>query len=340
MLQTFKLKHGQDFSAELAKARKVAEFALRTGSQTTKDVKDIGLKSEISCQVLRKYSRNKVAKRVSKIMLTVPGRGVKYDRQKQELYIPCLKIRLDIGHLPNFEKVNQVEFGKEYAHLTVTINEPPLMPLEGWVGVDLNSTGHIAVVANPTNGKVHKYGKEAPHIHRKYGKMRRHLYIHGHPKVAKNKIRNKENRKVKDINHNISRAIVNKAAQQACGIKLERLSSIRQTARQSRSSRPALHSWSFYQLQSMIEYKAKLLGVPVAYVDPGYTSQQCSRCGRRGTRNGKEFSCPQCGHVDHADVNASFNIASRPSIEEGVCRLHADRDACKGRIDTPQEAPS
>ena len=97
--------------------------------------------------------------------------------------------------------------------------------------------------------------------------------------MQKKTIKHKENNKTKDLNHKISRAIVNSAAQQACGIKMERLSDIRTTAHQSRPSRPALHSWSFYQLQTMMEYKAKLLGVPVAYVNPAYTSQQCSRCG-------------------------------------------------------------
>ena len=120
---------------------------------------------------------------------------------------------------------------------------------------------------------------------------------------------------------------------------MERLGDIRTTARQSKPSRGPLHSWSFYQHQTMVEYKAKLLGVPVAFVDPAYTSQRCSRCRLLGHRNGKSFSCV-CGHVDHADANASFNIASRPSIEESVGRSHQDRDRCKGYFDTPQEATS
>ena len=339
MLLTFNIKHGRDLSAELTKARRVAEYAVEHHSFSSADVRHIGLKSALSGQILRKYGRNRSLKRIGSVQLTVPGQAVKVDEGHNELYISCLKLRLDISYLPTLEKVNRVELDKEYAHIAVTINELPVREVEQWVGVDLNSTGHVAVVANPTTGKVDKYGKEAPHIHRKYSKMRRRLQIQGHYKVAKKRIRSKENLKVKDINHKISRAIVDKAAQQACGIKLERLSDIRTTARTFKPTRPSLHSWSFYQLQFMIEYKAKLLGVPVVHVDPAFTSQTCSRCGLIGTRSGKDFTC-SCGHVDHADVNASFNIALRPSLEESIGRSHADRDACKGLIGVPQEAPA
>jgi putative transposase len=83
----------------------------------------------------------------------------------------------------------------------------------------------------------------------------------------------------------------------------------------------------------MIEYKARLLGVEVEYVNPAYTSKTCSRCGSLGKRNGKDFECLECGHVDHADANAAFNIAE-PS--ESIGRLQAERDVCKGSTDTPQ----
>ena len=87
----------------------------------------------------------------------------------------------------------------------------------------------------------------------------------------------------------------------------------------------------------MIEYKARLLGIPVVYVDPYHTSKECSRCGQIDNRSGKGFKC-QCGHVDHADANASFNIGLHPVFEEGIGRLHVDRDACKGNTDIPKEA--
>ncbi len=94
----------------------------------------------------------------------------------------------------------------------------------------------------------------------------------------------------------------------------------------------SLNNWSFHQLQQFIEYKARLRGVEVAYIDPHATSKKCSRCGHTGNRHSKQFECPHCGHVDHADVNAAFNIALTP---KGSGQFSAERDAGKGSTDTP-----
>ena len=145
-----------------------------------------------------------------------------------------------------------------------------------------------------------------------------------------------------------ARKIVEIAKETNTGIKLEKLESIRNirsnknnkkqnNKKQAKSFNYLLHSWSFRQLQSFIEYKARLCGIPVAYVEPENTSKECSRCGSIGTRIDKKFVCHDCGHVDHADVNASFNIALRQPLA-GMSQLHADRDACKGSTDTPQMA--
>lgn len=334
MILTYKIRHGGDFSNELRKAERVANFALKTRTQSSYDVKHLGLKSMISNQILRKYSRNRVLKEIRSVKLTIPSQGVRVLRELRTLIIPCLGLTLNYHYRDDFEKVNQVEVGDEYAYVSVTIPVEKTYEPKGWIGVDRNTTGHIAVVADPETGKVLKLGKSAKHIHDKYRNIRRSLQSHGKYRKVK-EIKNRESRVVRDLNNKVSRKIVDAAKSSDKGIKLELLEGIRKTARQVRSFRYALHSWSFYQLERMIEYKAKLLGVPVAYVDPAYTSQTCSRCGQIGDRNGKNFKCSSCGHVEDTDANASFNIAVG---QVGVSRSAADRDAVEGSTDTPREA--
>lgn len=329
MLLTYKIRHNRDFSEELKKAFKVAEFAvLNPKCRSSSSVKEIGLKSAIANQILRKYGNQKNIKEVKKVNLVVPGQSIKLDRETHTLRITPLKLDLDISHLPEFEKVNQVEVGKEYAHVSCTVSEEPEMIPQQFIGVDRNTTGHIAVTANPDTGKIEKFGKKAIHIHRKYSSVRKKLQKNGEFRKLK-KVKNKESRIVRDLNHKISRKIVDMAKGQEAALVFEDLSGIRKGKRKkNRSLRYALNSWSFYQLQQFVEYKAKLLGVPVLYVNSAYTSQDCSRCGFRGQRNGKEFKCPNCGHVDHADVNAAFNIALRHKsmiyrVQKEMCTMGA-----------------
>jgi putative transposase len=333
MILTYKIKHGRDFSDELRKARKIAEFAIQTHSLSSKDVKHIGLKSMVANQILRKYSRSNTAKSVKSVKLAVPNQGIKVDRDTNTISAPCLKLSLRYEFPDNFEKVNQIEIGSEYAYVSVSIPEPELIKAEKWIGVDRNTVGHIAVVADPESGKVIKLGKSALHIHQKYKNLRKGLQKKG--KYGKVKqIKDRESRIVKDINNKVSRKIVDTAKETGKGIKLEDLTGIRNGKHNTKSFRYAKNSWSFYQLQNQIEYKAKLLGVEVAYVDPAYTSKSCSRCGLIGDRNGKSFKCPACGHVDHADSNAGFNIAMRPCIDRSV----KERDLAEGNTDIPKVA--
>lgn len=65
---------------------------------------------------------------------------------------------------------------------------------------------------------------------------------------------------------------------------------------------------AFYQFQQFVEYKAKLAGVTVTYVDPAYTSKTDSRSGLIGKRNGFDFIRADCKR-EHSGVNAAFNIA-------------------------------
>ncbi len=56
-------------------------------------------------------------------------------------------------------------------------------------------------------------------------------------------------------------------------------------------------------------------GIEIEYINPAYSSQECSACGYvdRKNRAGERFECRWCGKKVHADVNAPRNLRSRRS---------------------------
>ncbi|MGX1887417.1 RNA-guided endonuclease InsQ/TnpB family protein [Streptomyces sp. NPDC055287] len=123
-----------------------------------------------------------------------------------------------------------------------------------------------------------------------------------------------EARHTANVNHIVSKRIVTTAERTGSGIALEDLTGIRSRVRLRKDQRTSLHSWSFHQLGAFVEYKARRAGVPLVYVDPAYTSQQCSECGHIDRKNRVDqatFACRCCGALMHPDDNASHNIARK-----------------------------
>lgn len=337
MILTYKIKHGKDFTLELEKARKVAEFALSNkGAVSSAAVAHIGLKSAIANQILRKYGKNKKLKKIKSVKLTIPGQGIRTDTDAHTLTIPCLGIYgLSFYFDTGFTKIAQVECDRTYCFVSAEFPDTSVKPTVGTLGIDLNTTGHCLVMADPDTGKVFKAGKQTIHVRQKYKAIRKQLQKTKRYKALK-LLNNKESRVIRDINHKLSKHVVGVAAAANKGLQMEDLTSIRTRTKKksNRTFRYALNSWPYHQLRTMVEYKAKKLGVPVAFIDPAYTSQACSRCGLLGTRTGKTFKC-SCGHVDHADANAAFNI----SVWDTRMVDPAQTEMCrKGDTDTPAEA--
>ncbi|MET8541056.1 transposase [Kitasatospora sp. NPDC004799] len=201
--------------------------------------------------------------------------------------------------------------GAFYLIATCSVVEAEVFEPTGWIGVDLG----IANIATTNTGyRVAGRGLNR-HRERMQG-LRAKLQRKG-TKSAKRvlkRISRKESRRATDINHVITKRIVTEAERTTAGIGLEDLSGIRQRARLRKPQRVTLHTWAFAQLGSFVVYKAKRAGIPVVYVDPAYTSQECSVChyiDRRNRPDRAAFACRSCGVVAHADRNASRNIARR-----------------------------
>lgn len=201
--------------------------------------------------------------------------------------------------------------GAFYLIAVCDIPEPEAYEPAGFVGVDLG----IVNIATASTG--YRAAGRGLNRHRKRQlDLRKKLQAKG-TKSAKRLLKKrsrKEARHTANVNHIISKTIVTTAERTGSGIALEDLTGIRSRVRLRKDQRTFLHSWSFHQLGQYIEYKAKRAGVPLVYVDPAYTSQQCSECGHIDRKNRVDqatFACRSCGALMHADDNASHNIGRK-----------------------------
>ncbi len=227
---------------------------------------------------------------------------LKYGEYQRKFIEEWKKGKLKVGEITmNGEKVI-VPFRKE-----VDLTNP-----KDWIAIDINESNVTGVSSKGEFFQVDT--SEVKRIHHTYFEKRRNIQR----KVDGRKVRNmllakygkREKNRVKDELHKIANVIVEKAKQSDCGIIIEDLTGIRKHIDYGRKMNRRLHSWNFRQLQFYIEYKAKLNGLPVVYVNPKGTSSHCPICGENLAPNGqwREKVCKKCGIVWNRDVVACLNM--------------------------------
>ena len=205
--------------------------------------------------------------------------------------------------------------GKYYLHIPVTyeVEESNISDICNVVGID---RGINFVVA--TYDSKHKSGfvsgKAIKQKRAKYSKLRKELQMRHTPSSRRRlkAIGQRENRWMQDINHQVSKALVENNPKHTLFV-LEDLSGIRNaTERVKTKYRYVSVSWSFYDLEQKLIYKAKQNQSSVIKVDPRYTSQCCPCCGHveKSNRNKKIhlFTCKKCGYKSNDDRIGAMNL--------------------------------
>jgi putative transposase len=198
--------------------------------------------------------------------------------------------------------------GEWYLLVTCEVEEAVVQDVDDMLGVDLGVTN----IASDSDGTIHS-GRMVNNVRHRHRRLRRKLQKLG-TKAARRRLKQlggQERRFAKDVNHTISKRIVEAAERTKRGIALEELKGIRTRVRARRQQRAQLHSWSFYQLRSFISYKAQRAGIPVVLVEPRNTSRRCPVCGhtdKANRPNQSTFHCVSCGCAGHADTIAAENI--------------------------------
>ena len=198
-------------------------------------------------------------------------------------------------------------------YLMVITEVPELSKFDavGVLGIDLG----IVNLATDNDGITYS-GKQIDDIREKTNILRTNLQKAGTKSAKRHlkKLSGKESRFHKDVNHCISKNIVTKAKDTRQMIALEDLTGIRKSVTVRKAQRSRIHSWSFWQLRSFIEYKSIISGVSVILVNPRGTSHICPECNhneKANRPNRNTFKCVQCNFSGDADHIAAINIAAR-----------------------------
>lgn len=195
------------------------------------------------------------------------------------------------------------------AQIVYEVAEPELKSDGNIMGVDLGIKCPAVSYCSDGSAKFYGNGRKNKYVRRHYAYLRKKLQTSKKMKAVK-RISDKEQRIMRDIDHKLSHDIVKTAiAHNVKVIKLEQLQNIRSTTRKSRKNNHSLHTWSFYRLAQFIEYKAKLAGISVEYVNPAYTSQTCPICGHVHHANDRNYTC-KCGFHIHRDLLGAMNICN------------------------------
>jgi IS605 OrfB family transposase len=201
--------------------------------------------------------------------------------------------------------------GKFY--LLCTIEMPETTPLEpkDVLGVDLG----IVNIATDSEGETFS-GAKTEEVRQRYHQRRKTLNRVGTKSARRrlSQIRKREANFRRNENHRIANRIVAKAKATGSALAFEDLKGMRDRVSVQKPQRARHAGWAFFQLRAFVEYKAKLAGVTVVFVDPRNTSRTCAECGHCEKANRKSqaaFECRHCGHSANADGNAARNIAFR-----------------------------
>ena len=148
----------------------------------------------------------------------------------------------------------------------------------------------------------------------KYQKLRATLQAKG-TKSAKRRLKKlsgRENRWISDVNHCLSKTLVQKYGANTLFV-LENLNGVSfERTDLPKALRNQNKSWAFYQLEQFLTYKAHLHNSEVVEVSAKYTSQRCPKCGviKKDNRNHEkhEYHCDNCGYRSNDDRIGAMNI--------------------------------
>ena len=151
---------------------------------------------------------------------------------------------------------------------------------------------------------------------RKQSKCQKHSRKWKRLQVVKSRVIAECERRIRDLNHKITRTTVDWCIQHDIGtLVVGDVTGIAQNTnkdrRLNRINRQKISQWSFYSQRQYLEYKCDEVGINVVLESEKDTSKTCPRCGHQKKPTGRNYNCPACNLKIHRDVVGASNIRTK-----------------------------
>ena len=277
------------------------------------------------------YERDYTFQRDSKVSIGTLGGRISVPYQGYNQHITLIRAGATIGDAKLWYDRHKKTFYL-LVSLSIDVTEPTCEQCTEVVGVDVGIR-YLAVTSTSTGKAGFHPGKRTRHKANQYARLRKRLQHKG-TRGSKRRLRRIEQRERRfklQANHTLAKQIVEQHPHTLIG--LEHLTDIRERTKRkkrmrkkngkgsvpvspkARKANRVYSQWSFAELQSLLSYKASLVGSLAIKVDADYTSKACPMCGHIADENrprkGLRFVCQQCGYCLHADLVGARNITLR-----------------------------
>jgi putative transposase len=247
--------------------------------------------------------------------MSYPGTGYKVINKELLEVSKIGKIKIKIHRTIDGEVKRLIlkkEAGKWFACLQIEKEEYETIERHKPIGIDLGISSFLTTSDNEKveNPKYYDESKlKLAKIQRKYSKLK------DLPRddKKKNKVRfilqkchSKIKNQRKDFLHKLSRNIVNNYSH----ICVEDLNIKKMLKDGYTTLARHISDCGWRDFLNMLDYKAVEAGSQIIYVNPAYTSQTCSKCGKviKKELSDRIHKCNACGIELDRDYNASLNI--------------------------------
>ena len=201
--------------------------------------------------------------------------------------------------------------GNWYVSLSCEVESKPLPINERAVGIDMGVENWAylsdgTVIENPRFFK--KEEAALAKAQRKLAPLEKGSVRRNKQRKVVAKIHERIRNKRTDFCHKVSRTIVNKY-QYICVEELEIQKMLEGSPLGHRMSK-SIADASWDQFCRFLSYKAEDAGRKIGFVNPAYTSQDCSKCGFREKKrlSQRTHQCSRCGYTVHRDLNSAENV--------------------------------